>query len=151
MDTGEISEEAGKELAKSRATVKMSETREAERTQQEARDKQSRDRSNLALAQANAVSAWDVETRKSDPDFADKEKAIAKYARALMQEHGTPKSPEQAVQLIKAAYAEVNKDFARLLPKKSAVARVPVAPSSNGAKPAPKSLREVVELAAMNS
>ncbi len=151
VETGEISEAAGKDLAKTRATLKLTETREAERTARETQDKQTRDRENMAQAQANAVAAWDVEQRKSDPDFAKKENAIAQYARALMQQHGLPKSPEQAVQLIKAAYVQVNKDFAVAMPPKSAVRRVPVAPSSNGAQPAPKNLREVVERAAMQS
>jgi hypothetical protein len=148
IDIGELSESAGKELAKSRATLKLTEAREAERTEQQKRDQATRDRETLANAQASAVSAWEVEARKSDPDFADKDKAIAKYAKALMQDYGIPRTPADAVQLIKMAYAEVNKDFAVRLPKKSAVARVPIAPSSNGAKPAPKSLREVIEQAA---
>jgi len=148
IDAGEISETAGSELAKSRAANKLAETREAARQEEQRVAEATRTQSALANAQASAVQAWDVDTRKVDPDFAKKENAIGMYARGLMQEHGLPKSPAEAVQLMKAAYAKVNKDFAQALPPKTAVARLPVAPSSNGAKAAPKSLREALERAA---
>jgi hypothetical protein len=83
-----------------------------------------------------------------DPDFAKKEKSIARYARALMQERGTPRTATEAVALIKEAYAEVNSDFAAALPAKEPVRRAPIAPSTNGAKAAPKTLLEAVRLAA---
>lgn len=149
IDSGEISETAGKELAKNRAELAAAGRRDADRQQHDQRQREEQAAKTLADAQAAAVGAWDVETRKSDPDFPRKEKAIARYARALIQERGMPKTADGAVALIKEAYSEVNKDFAAALPPKEPIARAPVAPSSNGAKPAaPKTLLDAVRQAA---
>lgn len=147
IDSGEITEAAGKELAKARAHKAMSDKQLADRDEADKRTKEQRDAEALGIAQRSAVSAWEVEARKTDPDFAKKEKAIGRYARALMQEKGIPTTAEAAVDLIKAAYAEVNRDMETFIPPKQPVARVPSAPSSHGAKEAPKSLNDAVRLA----
>jgi hypothetical protein len=148
LDTGEISEGAAKELAKTRATAAITERQLADRTSADADAQRARNLENLRNAQALAVSEWDAGMRKTDPDFAKKENAIARYAKALMQEHGAPPTPQDAVALIKAAYAQVNKDFAAAMPAKQPVQRGPIASSSNGAKAQPKTLREAIEQAA---
>lgn len=148
VDSGEITETAGKELAKSRAQLAAAQKRDTARNDQDQRTQRDNAARDLGQRQAAAVTAWEVEARKTDPDFAKKEKAVERYARAFMQERGIPKNEAEAVSLMKDAYAEVNRDFAAVAPQKQAVARVPSASSSIGAKEQPKSLKDAVRLAA---
>jgi hypothetical protein len=148
VESGEISEAAGKQMAKDRATVKANERQLADRDAKDTNRQRHDAAVQLANAQSAAVGAWEAEARKLDPDFAKKEPAIERYARALMQRDGFPDTPEKAVTLMKTAYEEYNRDIAALIPAKAPVSRVPIAPSSNGAKPVPKNLREAIEQAA---
>lgn len=144
IDSGAITEDAGKELSRTRAREAKS-TAEAERLR-EANTQRDETEAAARLAEdcKSATNAWAAGVKKTDPDFAKKEPAIARYARALMLERGQPKTKDEAVQIVKDAYDEVNKDFAAALPNKEPSHRVPVAPSNNGAKPAPKNLRDAV-------
>ncbi len=144
IDSGALTEAAGKELAKTRAQLKMTEAQTARRSEADAEKKAKDDADALKKELQGAVTAWDAEQRKIDPDFAKKESAIARYSRALILEHGQPRNREEAVNLVKAAYAEVNKDFGAVIPQKQAAKHVPSAPSSHGASQQPKSLREAV-------
>lgn len=147
IDSGEITEAAGKELAKARANTSRL---EADNTRRQQQDQQRTERDaaeRLANECQTAVTNWETETRKTDPDFAKKESAIERYARALMQQKGAPKNSDEAVALMKAAYTEVNKDFGSFAPQKQPVSRIPTAPSSNGASEKPKSLIDAVSKA----
>lgn len=148
IDSGAITEVAGKELAKTRAQLKMSEAQTARRTETDTQRQNEDAAENLRKECQAGVSAWDAEQRKIDPDFAKKESAIARYSRALILEHGQPRNREEAVNLVKAAYAEVNKDFGAAIPQKQASKHVPSAPSSHGASQQPKTLLEAVVKAA---
>jgi len=148
IESGEISDSVGKQMAKDRAQMRGMEQQQAQREADDFNAREYQRMEQLANAQAGAVSAWDAEQRKLDPDFAKKENAIARYARALMQEHGYPPTSDAAVILIKAAYDQVNADFTAALPAKEPHARPPIAPSSTGAKPVPRTLAEAVAQAA---
>lgn len=148
VDTGEISEAVAKEMSKQRASVTRQERQLADREAADLNRQRSENAQRLANAQGAAVSAWEAEARKTDPDFAKKEPAIERYARALMQKNGFPRTPEDAVALMKVAKEEVDRDFSAAIPPKAPVRRQPIAPSSNGAKPVPKTLREAIEQAA---
>lgn len=148
VESGEVSEAAGKQMAKDRAMAKAGERQLADRDAKDANRQRHDAAVQLANAQSAAVGAWETEARKLDPDFAKKEPAIERYARALMQKDGFPDTPEKAVALMRTAHEEVNRDFAAAIPPKAPVTRAPIAPSSNGAKPVPKTLREAIEQAA---
>jgi|GEM_PF-3674186 len=148
VESGAITEGAGKELAKTRAKSARTEADNARLRDQDNQRRQNDEATTLATQCQGAVTKWEADVRKTDPDFAKKEKAVARYARALMQEKGFPKSADDAVALMKEAYGEVNKDFAAAIPPKQPARHVSSAPSSNGAKPAPKNLADVVRQAA---
>lgn len=148
VESGAITEAAGKELAKSRVTTKRLEADAKTRTENDENRRRNDAAENLSKECKTATTVWEEGARKTDPDFAKKEKAVARYARALMQERGFPKNGNEAVAIIKEAYAEVNKDFGSVIPQKQPVSRLPTAPSSNGAKAQPKSLAEAVRQAA---
>lgn len=148
VESGAITDEAGKELARSRARLKVSETRDAARTEADQRRADQEQATTLANECKVAVTSWEEGIRKTDPDFAKKEKAVTRYAQAIMRERGFPKTKDDAVQIVKDAYAEVNSTFVSNLPQKQPVSRVPAAPSTNGAKTKPGSLLEAVTQAA---
>ncbi len=148
VDSGEISEAAAKELAKAKATATHTERQLADREAEDRNAKAAKEAEAMRVAQEAAVGEWDSEMRMLDPDFAKKENAIARYAKALIQEHGPPPTPKDALALVNAAYSQVNKDFKAALPPKSSVQRGPIASSTTGAKAQPKTLREVMERAA---
>lgn len=148
VESGAITEEAGKELSRARAgkaksDADLARTRDAN-TQRDNADAAARQKTEFQ----SGVDAWKVEAQKTDPDFAKKESAIARYSRAIMQERGFPKNRNEAVAIVKDAYAEVNKDFAAALPAKLPAKHVPSAPSSHGAKQKAGSLLEAVRQAA---
>jgi len=148
VDEGEISESAAKELAKARALAASHERQAAERATADQQQAQARELETLRTAQMQSVAEWEAAMRKRDPDFADKENAIARYAKALVQDYGPPPTAKDAVALVEAAYTQVSRDFKAALPPKKAVQRGPIASSSTGAKPQPKTLREAIEQAA---
>lgn len=148
VESGAITEAAAKELSLSRVKTGRLEQDATKRQEQETRQREQDAATNLANECKAATTKWETEARAKDPDFAKKEKAVARFARAIMQEKGFPKSAEAAVQIIKDAYAEVNQEFKSALPQKQPVARVPSASSQNGAKPAARNLRDVVAAAA---
>lgn len=149
IDSGAITEAAGKELSKARAGKANTDAELARKTEADTQRTNTEKAATLARECQSAATAWQVEIQKTDPDFAKKESAIARYSRALMQERGFPKTPADAVKIVKDAYAEVNKDFASVLPAKTGVKRVESAPSSHGATPQPKTLREAIAQAAV--
>lgn len=148
VDSGEITEAAGKELSRLRAKDARA-TADADRTRQQSEeDRQRQAASDHAAACQAATVRWETEARKTDPDFSKKENAIARYSRAFVQERGFPKTVDEAVQIVKDAYAEVNKDLGAIIPAKKPVSHVPSTPSSHGAKTKPKTLAEAVAQAA---
>ena len=148
VESGEMSEAAAKDLAKARASATVSERRIAEREAADINARAVQAETNLRNAQAATVTGWEIEQRKLDPDFAAKENAVARYARALMQEHGDPRTVEQAMALVKMAYDQVSRDFRAAIPQRAPVRRAPIASSSNGAQPPPKTLLEAITRAA---
>lgn len=148
IDAGEISEEAGKTMSLDRAKLKMSESATARRAEADATDKTEREATELRQTCQAATDAWVKEAAKTDPDFAKKESAIARYSRALILEHGAPRNREEAVNLVKAAYAAVNNDLKGIVPAKAPVKHLQSAPSSHGANTQPKTLAEAVSKAA---
>lgn len=148
IDSGEITESAGKELSKARASNARLTADATRRTEADTKRQNDEKAANTRRDYQSAVTAWETEAKKTDPDFAKKEAAIARYSHALMQERGFPKSREEALKLVKDAYAEVNRDFASALPAKQPVQHVPSSPSSTGVKTRPASLADAVRQAA---
>ncbi len=148
IDSGAITEDAGKELSRTRAGKAKSDA-DLARVSEANTERDNKEAAERSANEFNsAVNGWAVEAKKTDPDFAKKEPAIARYAHALMLERGHPTTRDEAVKLVKDAYKEVNETFAAALPQKEASRHVPIAPSNNGAKPAPKNLGDVVRQAA---
>lgn len=148
VESGAITEDAAKEISRSRAAQRRSDaTATALRTKDTKRETDEAAARVLTEAQ-DATNEWMTKTAAKDPDFAKKEPAIERYAKALIHSRGLPKNKAEALKLVEDAYAEVNKTFAAFVPAKTPSTPVPNANSSISAKPVPKTLSEVIRAAA---
>lgn len=116
VQQGLVSPGIATELAQRRAELQVTQNNHAEiqRTQQV---QQVHGRADIIKS---AVEKWEVQTKQADPDYALKADLIRRTSQALMQEKGIPQTPEDAVAVAKAAYAEVNGQMGRLRPQKQA-------------------------------
>lgn len=145
VDNGAIDEESARELARTRAAAaaategqKRAETQVADTT-----------RATAAQQMGSAVSTWEIGIQSRDPDYPRKQEEVQDRALALMRVKGAPKTPEEAVALVKQAYQEVNRRLAARIPRDR---RDNPQPSGSSAaadvRPEPKSLLDVVKMAA---
>lgn len=149
VETGEMSEEAAQELARSKAAAKIAET---QLTTREAAETEGRDRAArqaTATAMATAVDDWETRQKVADPDYPKKAELVEVTCRAIVQRDPAqaPKSAEQAVALAEAALKEVNAKLRLAVP-----APKPIRPTPSGSSAAivaePKNLREAIAAAA---
>ena len=97
---------------------------------------------------AGAVSNWETGVRKSDPDYARKEPVVRELLHAVVHERGPPRSPAEAVEIAKLAYARANEMASRFVPNPRATHQVPSSINRvNGARTEPKSLKEAIHFA----
>lgn len=149
VEAGALTEEAAREVSRSRVRAARAESKVADVTKlEEAR--QAKDAEARALdVVVRATDDWVALKAKSDPDFAKKEASLERYVKALIYEFGKPKNAADTARLMDAAYTEVNKTFSQFVQRKEAITPVPNGGSSNsGAKPVPKSVAEAIRLAA---
>lgn len=124
VSEGYVSPEAARELAQRRAFAEHGQ-HEAERARQ---------RSEAESMEAHAtnvqrtISDWETAARQRDPDYSQKQDAVRRYAMALIQERGLPRTAEEAVNYADAAYEEVSK-----LMRSAESPRRPTRPTPNGA------------------
>lgn len=104
VDMGEMTEDAAREMTRTRRAAELADQRVQELTQREAQ----RGRTAEATAIQTAVDAWVQQQKTTDPDFGRKEKATLRVVQALVQERGFPKTPAEAVKYAQDALAEVN-------------------------------------------
>ncbi len=64
----------------------------------------------------SAVDSWEASIRTRDPDYGLLSGAVRRYVQALILERGTPRTAEQAVALVQAAYDEVKREWGSAKP-----------------------------------
>jgi hypothetical protein len=147
VDDGLVSEEAARELTRTRHRATQAEARLQEQSRAAAAAQQ--DRSVMAIRQA--VDSWEANVRSRDPDYAYKADAVRRFSQALLQERGIPQTAEQAVALTQAAYDEASRVLARMRPQPQPTRPTPsgihVAAVNGAAAAEPRSMREAVLLA----
>jgi hypothetical protein len=137
---GQMTEAAAREFARQRfdhqrATITAQEAQAA--SQQQA----------LVNVQGNvqrAVSSYETRLAASDPDYKAKAPSVRRVAQAMLLERGGRiASVEDALEITKAAYEEVNKHTRSLLPKPRATGSMPNGSAQTpSARAAPKTLME---------
>lgn len=142
VQKGYVAPAIAKELAQRRNAERLAQQRTQQATQQaqqmEARLHRDRVR--------QAVNSWEAQTRGSDPDFDAKADLVRTASHALIRQYGEPKSPEQAVQYVRHAYAYANEKLAQMKPKPRPTAPVPdsVTKTTEPPKPEARSFLDVV-------
>lgn len=143
VDDGEMSEAAARELAKARAQIEL----------QKHRQTQDVERQNAYQAQTahnaivGTVTNWETQIVARDPDYSAKRELVYQNIR-LANLDNPPRNPAEALAIAEAAYAKANETMKSFLPKRVQI-KAPVSGQSvAGAKPEPKSLRDVVRAAA---
>jgi hypothetical protein len=142
VETGEMTEDAARQMARTRAEAAYAETR-AQRATQQATQVVTQAQT---AAVTQAVKDWYAQTVQTDPDFGMKSQAVQRAAQAIVAERGAPRNPAEAIEYAKAAYSEVNRWFqqARPAPKATRPAPSPAAAPRSGLSPAPTSLEDIV-------
>ena len=107
VNDGYLDEDAARELSVARAEAKRSNARADAMAESRQRDQQLEYVERLK----DTANAWEAKTRESDPDFDLKHDLIDARIRALVNEHGYAKTPDQVLSLANQAYAEVNERF----------------------------------------
>jgi len=112
VDDGLVSEDAARELTRTRHRLAQAEASLRDTTRQNEVQTQN---SNLNEIRSR-VTNWETRIRSRDPDYAHKADTVRRFSQALLQERGTPATPEQAEALVQAAYDEANRTLIALRP-----------------------------------
>ena len=153
VDQGYLDETTARETARLRAkqnydaqlVTERNNRAQVQRQQQDARSNQQR----LANDCSAVVGAWETEIRGKDPDFDRKSVFVKDYAEKILGQQGMVRTKEEAIEVVKRAYALTNQRLRGVLPPRSSITPSPRSSnSSTNGQIAPKSLREVVRRAA---
>jgi hypothetical protein len=149
VDEGVIDENAARELTRTRHRAAQAEARlkDADRTVSTTQQVQHVERIR------GAVDTWEQNIQRRDPDYAQMSGAVRRYAQGLLQERGTPKTPQEAVALTQTAYDEVKAMFAQARPAPRATRAAPssIHVATGTPNVEPRSLKEAVVLALANA
>jgi len=114
VDDGFLDEEAAKELSQARANLHRERAMREQTQQRFTNASQSANETQMA----DAVKAWGEQTLANDPDFSLKQDEFNDRISAIVAERGTPKSPEEVVEIANSAYATINERFKSRQPSK---------------------------------
>ena len=121
VEEGTVSEDAARELTRTRHQARRAENELTLTRQQQTTDTQTRN----VGAIRDAVDAWEADLKARDPDYARKAVAVRRFSQALLQERGLPADPQQAVSLVKSAYDEATRELMRMQPAPQPTRRAP--------------------------
>lgn len=145
VEKGEISEGYAKQLARGRTETAVL----SQRTQvvdQQAQERQARQQTERhAAAVGQAISTWDANQAKADPDWSLKQDRIGELIELEVHRAGYPTTPQAAVEMAQKMLAKVNAEMARFQPRRQAVN--PVNPAS-AVRPGPTPPKTALEAAA---
>lgn len=142
VDAGEATPEIAQETARARADAAAARVR-AERMGQEVHQDRVQQ---TATAMRSAVETWENTVKGTDPDYPHMQSFITDRTRVLMQAN-PPRTPDEAVALVKQAYSDVKAQMRRVLPAKTQVRTVTSDRSSTHATAAPTTLEGVIQAA----
>lgn len=144
VEEGRITEERARELSMARARGERA-TEQATRAEQDAETQRARRAAeDLGANIQNSIAEWETAERGRDPDFDRKQPMIVAQAKAIAADEGNPKSPEEALAIVKRAHQAVTEHLRSVLPKPREIRRPPAGSPHVETRPAPKSLREAI-------
>lgn len=142
VDNGDADIESAKELAKARAQANFL----AAQQQQAFAEKQELENAAKMSQTRDAVVAWEQSVKQRDVDYSKKQRFVMDKVRLMLQVQ-PPQSAQEAVAMVEKAYADVNEAMRSIIPVRPAQV-VTSSVSSVSAQPQPKTLLDVVRLAA---
>ena len=144
VEDGSMSEDAAKELTRTRMVSARHQVEAETQTQRHVE----RDSAQLQGQLHGAITTWEAGLKTRDPDYALKEAQIRRTSQALIAEHGRPRTPADAVALAQRAYEEVTSAFGRARPAAQATRPAPsgVSLATTSASPQPTSMLDAVRL-----
>ena len=152
VDQGYLDEATARETARLRAqqnyNAQLTADRNARAQQQRQMQEQQAYHNRLANEFSATVGTWETEIRGKDPDFDRKAVIVKDYAEKLLREQGWPRTKEEALDVVKRAYAVANQRLKFALPLRSSITPSPRSSnSSTNGQTAPKTMLEVVRRA----
>lgn len=142
VEMGDVDVESAKELARARAHANFL----AAQQQQALAEQQAQDFNAKQATTRDAVMGWEENMKRRDPDYSAKQKFVMDRVRGVLQTV-QPQSPEEALSIVQRAYEDVSKDMSAFIPKRPSTVLMSSA-SSVSAQPQPKTLLDVVRIAA---
>lgn len=136
---GELDEQAALEVEQARVQKKTQAERSQLQQQQAVRANQEK--------MVKALNDVEVDYASRNPDYAEMQEQVKERLAFLCAEK-YPQNPQEAVGMFRKACEDVKTRIRKLVPSRQPIKHLRGTGSSVGAKPAPKSLREVVELSA---
>lgn len=130
LDKGLISEDDARELARRRAAEGFNGERNRREAAQRERNRVVHDAQQRAGAIGTAVSTWERDWQKNDPDYSKKQKFVSAEIARLMNEEGVPLTPQDALDQAKRALETVEQNMTGILPP-----RKQLQPAVGGAAP----------------
>jgi hypothetical protein len=141
VESGEISEEAAKQFAKTKAQLAFEQQRQANLQQQQQNYHGEMARNQIV----GAIEQWDQQVMARDPDYQSKRQLVLKNLE-LAQMRQPARTPQEALAYADAAYKEANEYLKHLMPKKVEIKQPTSAQSVNHAKAKPQTLEDVIRL-----
>ena len=131
VESGMITEDAGKELAKARIDSATSKSRLEQMTQQQTAERTAT--ANRSVQ--SAVDSWEQQVKATDPDFGRKRAYVMSIIQATIAGKPMP-SAADAVLISQRAYEQVNKDLKSFMPAPNRTA-TPATPRSSDVSSGP--------------
>jgi hypothetical protein len=148
VQMGHMTADAARYVAQERGARQLAEARANRVTYETSTENHVRAVREFQAQVAGAVSNWENDVRRSDPDYARKEPVVRDLLHAVVQERGPPRSPAEAVEIARMAYERANAVVSRFVPAPRSTQQVPSSINRvNGARAEPKSLKEAIHLA----
>jgi hypothetical protein len=136
VEMGELSEGDAREIVGSRNEAARLQREVQKRDTAQQQQEQQRQTVEVRTAMAQAANVKQAQLAKADPEFDRKAPFVRKELQLLLTQY-SPRSAEEAVQLVQRAYENVNAELGKLLPKTqirrgpSSVQGVTSSPSAN--------------------
>jgi hypothetical protein len=148
VQQGQMTTQAAAMHSKERMDRAMAQTNAARQQVAFQTQAQQQQHQTLVSSVVNVVNAWEQKIMQSDLDYAAKKNAVQSTMKALVADHGPPRSPDHAIQIAEEAYRRVNADFRAWAPQRRPTSRIPSSTGrTTGVTPEPKSLKDAVQQA----
>jgi uncharacterized protein YutE (UPF0331/DUF86 family) len=143
VEEGTLDEQAAQELARTRNEAAMLQQRYAQMEQN--RQFEASVASQAAIQ--TTVNHWEETIKTRDADYAAKQGLIMDRARSYLI-NGQPQTPQQALEIVERAYADVNESLKGFAPRKQPIRPVTSQNSSTNSQPVARTLQEAIRMAA---